>query len=167
MKISRSDPGGITTYYTSQLVISRSSETLKDHIFKDCKNLQRSVVKVTVMLTITCSNLKALTPAKTHILKLRHPYTLKRMEMSQLSAWGVGKVHRVGSRNSKGHNMLEIRPGIRHIPETGIPYLSISPGRHLRHSLWLCVHSFPLGCNQRKGKQLFYCCHLVKLQVSD
>lgn len=69
MKISRSDPGGITTYYTSQLVISRSSETLKDHIFKDCKNLQRSVVKVTVMLTITCSNLKALTPAKTHILK--------------------------------------------------------------------------------------------------
>lgn len=47
------------------------------------------------------------------------------MEISQLWAWRVGKVHRVASRNNKGHNTPEIPPGNRHIPETGIPCQTI------------------------------------------
>lgn len=47
------------------------------------------------------------------------------MEISQPWAWRVGKVHRVASRNNKRHDTPEIPPGIRHIPETGIPCQSI------------------------------------------
>lgn len=60
------------------------------------------------------------------------------------------------SKKSKGHTMSEIPPGIRHVPGSGISYLSISPGRHL-HYCPLTLHSFFSLGMQRKGKQLHWC----------